>query len=285
MHTIHFHKTECGVDFFINILNQDEINYQQTDMHNTDYFEIVFFTKGKGKLQLNDKTIEIHNNSVVFISAYQKRKWELDSEGNQFKTLIFKEDFLNEFFADKFFTHKMLFFYQLNYQLFLDVIDNDIQKFNDLLTEIKLELTQTKFDSVHIIRSILYYLLQTLNRKYAAEHQLTLETDEKNYAVQFKSLIEKHITRLKNINDYAALLNISRITLNKVVTQHYNVTAIQLLKQRLLAEIKDRLLHSNQTVSEIAYDLNYSEPGHMMRFFKKQTGLTTSEYIDQLSTN
>ncbi|WP_410493305.1 helix-turn-helix domain-containing protein [Chryseobacterium sp. 3008163] len=62
------------------------------------------------------------------------------------------------------------------------------------------------------------------------------------------------------------------------------MTATELLKQRLLAEIKDRLVYSNKTVSEISFDLNYAEPGHMMRFFKMQTGMTTSAYLESLST-
>lgn len=46
------------------------------------------------------------------------------------------------------------------------------------------------------------------------------------------------------------------------------MTAIELLKQRLLTEINDRLVHLNKTVSEISFDLNYTEPDHIMRFFK-----------------
>lgn len=283
MQTINFHKTECGVDFFINILNQDTINYLQTDVHNTDYFEVVFFTKAEGKVSINDTTIDIYDNSIVFISAFQKRAWKMKPDGLEFKTLIFREDFLNEFFADKFFTHKMLFFYQLNHELILNVSDSEMTRFNEFLSEIKTELVQTKKDSVHIIRSILYYLLQTINRQYAAANNLQLEKDDKNYAVQYKSLLEKHICKKKNIEDYTVLLNISRITLNKAVKEQYNVTATELLKQRLLAEIKDRLVHSNKTVSEISFDLNYAEPGHMMRFFKMQTGLTTSEYLESLN--
>lgn len=284
MQTINFHKTECGVDFFINVLNQNTINYLQTEIHNTDYFEVVFFTKAEGKVSINDTTIDIHNNSIVFISAFQKRAWRMKHEGLEFKTLIFREDFLNEFFSDKFFTHKMLFFYQLNHELILNVSDSEMERFNEFLSEIKTELVQTKKDSVHIIRSILYYLLQSINRRYAAANNLMIEKDDKNYAVQYKSLLEKHICKKKNIEDYTVLLNISRITLNKAVKEQYNVTATELLKQRLLAEIKDRLVHSNKTVSEISFDLNYAEPGHMMRFFKMQTGMTTSEYLESLST-
>lgn len=197
MKTINFHKTECGVDFFINILNQETINYLQTDVHNTDYFEVVFFSKAQGTVHINDTKINIHDNSIVFISAFQKRAWKIKQDGLEFKTLIFREDFLNEFFADKFFTHKMLFFYQLNHELLLNVSDSEMKRFNEFLVEIKTELVHTKKDSVHIIRSILYYLLQTINRRYASANDLMIEKDDKNYAVQYKSLLEKHICQKK----------------------------------------------------------------------------------------
>jgi AraC family transcriptional activator of pobA len=38
-------------------------------------------------------------------------------------------------------------------------------------------------------------------------------------------------------------------------------------------------LHSKLTVSEIAFELNFSEPNHLMRFFKSQTGMTTTEFL------
>ncbi len=188
MQTINFHKTECGVDFFINILSQDTVNYLQTDVHNTDYFEVAFFTKAEGKVSINDKTIDIHDNSIVFISAFQKRAWRMKHTELEFKTLIFREDFLNEFFADKFFTHKMLFFYQLNHELILDVSDSEMVRFNEFLAEIKTELVQTKKDSVHIIRSILYYLLQSINRRYAAANNLLIEKDDNGIEIRLDAV-------------------------------------------------------------------------------------------------
>ncbi|MFV0186541.1 helix-turn-helix domain-containing protein [Empedobacter falsenii] len=74
-------------------------------------------------------------------------------------------------------------------------------------------------------------------------------------------------------------MNVSRISLNKAVKEYFNVTATYMLKQRLLIEIKDYLIHSELTVAEIAYELNFSEPNHLMRFFKNQTGMTTTEFL------
>lgn len=283
MRTQKFHKTECGVDFLINVLSSDEVKegYLKKEIYNADYLEIVFFKKGRGHLVLNHDKIGIHDNSIVFISPFQKREWNLDPEGLDFTVLVFQEDFLNDFFSDKLFAYRLLYFYQLEYPLSMQIDAELIERYYALLAEIKSELVKTRFDSVHIIRSLIYYLLQKLNREYAEKHHLALEKNQNNEAFQFKKLIEIHIREKQRINDYAELLKVNRIALNKAVKEQFNVTASHLIKQRLLVEIKDYLLHSKLTVGEIAFQLNFSEPNHLMRFFKKQTGVTTTDFLNE----
>lgn len=281
MKTLKFIKTECGVDVLLNIgfgYEHKDI-YLDTHVFNTDTFEILFFKKGKGHLILNQKRIEITDNTIVFISSFQEREWHLDPDHLEFTFLIFQEDFLNDFLADKLFTYKLLYFYQHDYPLILPVTHEGIEKACSKIREIKSELTHTRFDSEHLIRSLLYYLLLKLNRQYADNYHIPLDKPDNNYAFQFKKLLETHIRTKQRIEDYTALLGISRITLNKTVKAQFNVTATRLLKQRLLFEIKNLLIHSGQTVGEIADNLNFSEPNHLMRFFKTQTGITTSQFI------
>ena len=59
----------------------------------------------------------------------------------------------------------------------------------------------------------------------------------------------------------------------------FGVSATHLIKQRLLEELKNELLFSNRTVSEMADDFNFSDPSHLMRFFKQQTGKTFTQYM------
>jgi len=47
-------------------------------------------------------------------------------------------------------------------------------------------------------------------------------------------------------------------------------------------EIKNDLLFSGLSVKEIAYNLQFSAPNHLMRFFKRQTGTTVGEYIEEV---
>jgi AraC family transcriptional activator of pobA len=118
-----------------------------------------------------------------------------------------------------------------------------------------------------------------LNRNYAKQNQLPLDKPQNNYAYQFKRLLEIYIKEKQRINEYVTLLGISRVALNKAVQGQFNVTATHLLKQRLLFEIKNLLIFSDLTVTEIAHVLHFSEPNHLMRLFKTQTGITTTEFI------
>lgn len=283
MRTVKFHKTECGVDFLINVLPSDEVkeSYLNSGIYDTDYLEIAFIKKGSGHVILNHHKIEISDNSIIFLSPFQKRKWNLNPEGLDFVILVFQEDFLNDFFSDKLFAYRLLYFYQLECPLNMQIDDALMERYFSLLAEIKSELVRTRIDSVHIIRSLIYYLLQKLNREYSQINHLAVEKNEQNDAFAFKQLIEIHIKEKQRISDYTELLHINRIALNKAVKNQFNVTATHLLKQRLLIEIKDYLIHSNVTVAEIAYQLNFSEPNHLMRFFKKQTGLTTSDFLHE----
>jgi len=279
--TIKFHKTECGVEVMLNVLLHSEVDseYLSEKAYNTDFFEIIVFKKVEGSLILNQKKHELRNNSVVFISPFQKRKWLLTSSQVEFTTLIFKEEFLNDFFSDKLFPYKLLFFFQYSYPLVISLENTHSQSLCGGLMEIKHELTFPMCDSHHIIRSLLYYHLQKLNREYATTNKIPLSIPDNNFAYLLKQLLENHIRQKHRIDDYTSSLKISRITLNKAVQKQFNVSTTHLIKNRLLAEVKNELLFGGKNINEIANILNFSEPQHMIRFFKNNTGQTPTEFI------
>ncbi|WP_312792267.1 AraC family transcriptional regulator [Sphingobacterium sp.] len=281
METVKFHKSECGVEFLLNVLyssyNKDQ--YVERGIFNTDFFEIIFVRSGKAVISLDHTKIDIKKDSVLFISTFQQREWLSVSEDFVCTSLVFQEEFLNEFFADKLFTFRLLYFYQLHYPLVLDISEILMEKYCNLLKEVKSELLTTRNDSAHIIRSLIYYLLQFLNREYADLFNLSIERNENNYAIQYRKLLEQHIKEKQRVNDYVDILGISRITLNKLVKKQFKMTANDLLKQRLLIEIKNEIIHASRSIVDISYRFGFSEPNHLMRFFKSQSGETIGQFL------
>lgn len=280
MEFIKFDKTVCGVNLLLNAIDfQSDCPFELNDKTiSTDYFQIYFLKKANGYLKLNDDKIELSDNSVVFISKHQHYSWHVEFSKFEGQLLLFQDEFLNDFFSDQFFIFKLLYFYQTEYSLSLNISKGILNDNLEKLVEIKGELMNPKTDSVHLIRSLLYYILISLNRLYSSENSLKNAISINNTAYQFRKLVEENITSLHRVEDYTPNLGISRVSLNKLVKEQFNVTATEFIKQRLLFEIKMKLIHTTMTIAEIARFYNFSEPNHLSRFFKQKTNQTPLGY-------
>lgn len=279
--TIKFEQSECGVKMLMNVGCVPQLldQYLLNEPHNTDFFEVYLLNEASGYIIIEQKKIVLYPNMVLFISPFQKRQWQINQNQLDGYYLVFQDEFLNEFFADKFFTYRLLYFYQNQHPPQMPAPKDFFDYITPVLQDIKFELENPKIDSSHLVRASLYLFLMKLNRFYAEYYKLPIIINPiNNYAYQFKLELEKHFRHLQQVEDYAKLLNINRITLNKAVSTQFNTTASQLIKQRLIQEIKNKLIYEELTVSEISYQLNFSEPNHLMRFFKQYTGLTTTEF-------
>lgn len=275
-----FSKTECGVDFFINTAHGSERRGVLTEypVFKTDFFEMFFFRKTNGYLLLGYQNIELRDGMVLILKPHQQQEWHIDEDALDYDFLIFRNDFMRTFIADKFFVYRLQYCQQTDTPPYFMATADELTEYERLLKKIRSELRQPVADSYHIIVSVLYYLLAVLNRRYTETYSLPFELPKNHYAFLFVELMEQHIRDLQRVQEYADLLHVSRVTLNQSVMAQYGVPATVLLKQRLLAEIKNGLLFSHKTVSEIAYDFHFSEPSHLMRFFKKATGKTCTQF-------
>ena len=275
-----FSKTECGVDFFINTAHGSERRGVLTEypVFKTDFFEMFFFRKANGYLLLGYQKIELRDGMVLILKPHQQQEWHIDEDALDYDFLIFRNDFMRTFIADKFFVYRLQYCQQTDTPPYFMATADELTEYERLLKKNRSELRQPVADSYHIIVSVLYYLLAVLNRRYTETYSLPFELPKNHYAFLFVELMEQHIRDLQRVQEYADLMHVSRVTLNQSVMAQYGVPATVLLKQRLLAEIKNGLLFSHKTVSEIAYDFHFSEPSHLMRFFKKATGKTCTQF-------
>ncbi len=279
--SVPFSKTRCGVDFYINTGESKDICGVLTEHRTfkTDFFSFYFFRRANGYVLLNFRKIELRDDMVLLLSPHQQQEWHVDEAELDYTFLIFREDFMRTFIADKFFVYRLLYYYQTDTPPYLFAAPEELAEYMRLLGKIKQELLHPVADTYNLIVSVLYYLLVVINRAYAKTYRLPVEVPKNNYAFQFKDLLEKHIRTVQRVQEYADMLRVSRITLNNSVMAQFGVSATHLLKQRLLEELKNELLFSDRNVSQLADEFHFSDPSHLMRFFKQQTGKTFTQYI------
>jgi AraC family transcriptional activator of pobA len=93
-----------------------------------------------------------------------------------------------------------------------------------------------------------------------------------------RRLIEDHFRKQRQIGFYAERLAMTPDRLNDHVKRATGITVGHLIRQRVLTEAKRALVFTNQAIHEIAYDLDFSDPSHFARFFRKQTGSTPNAF-------
>lgn len=102
-----------------------------------------------------------------------------------------------------------------------------------------------------------------------------------DYLVLFKDVLEENFRKEKSVKKYASELSISEKYLHKASTTLLDKTPKQIIDERILLEAKRLLVHSNESIKEVAYELGYEEPTNFIKYFRKHTHFTTSEFREQ----
>ena len=232
------------------------------------FYEMIFLTKGKGVFQLDQEKMPFGAGSVLLLPPNKWRHWlEVDEIPTGY-FLIFEEDFIAEFFNDAFFLYRFHFFYNTESPSYINASPDLFHELLGSLAEIQQELQQLRTDSKHFLRSLLYYSLIHINRAYQEQFQIQGQFFEDQLILRFRRLLEKNIRSAHKVSEYAKRLQVSKSHLNRVLKKQFGKSCSEIIKNRLLVEIKRDLLYTDASISEISYDLNFSEPSNFNRFFK-----------------
>ena len=93
-----------------------------------------------------------------------------------------------------------------------------------------------------------------------------------------RQLVDAHFRNQRQLEFYAEKLAMTPDRLNDLVKRATGVTAGHLIRQRVLTEAKRELMFSNRPINDIAYELDFVDPSHFARFFRKQTGMTPQNF-------
>jgi AraC family transcriptional regulator, transcriptional activator of pobA len=95
---------------------------------------------------------------------------------------------------------------------------------------------------------------------------------------QFPVISAEHSLKLLAPADFAQQLHVHVNHLNSVVKKHTGKTTRAIIHERVIAEAKTLLRHTDWNVSEIAYALGFEYPSHFNKYFRQDAGLSPMEF-------
>jgi len=244
---------------------------KRTKPHKHDaYFEIVYLSEGAGFHWIDTHQFQIHPPVVYFLSG-QLHYWEMTAVPKGF-VLLFKEGFFD------FFKQGELLNLIRSLEGALEINLSDTGNLDFIFSEMVREYKAPSVNSDHLIQGYLQVALVKLLRNKQL-HESPAVAGKNSVYRRFRQLIQntQPVSNLK-VNEVASKLNISPQHLNAILKKTSGKTASGLLAEQVLLEAKRYLLHTDKTVSEIAFALSFTDPSHFVKHFKKSTGETPQAF-------
>lgn len=246
--------------------------------HRHDFYIGMLFTEGSGTHQVEFNNYDIKPGHVFMIAPGEVHDWSLSPDIDGY---IF---FHTKAFFDLNFTREKVdnypFYCCLRNSPLIPILGQSRKKIDELFSEIVDEYRHTELFKFQKLSSLTNVLYIALSRIYLPDK--ILQTQNLHYLgklKQLEQLIDKHFTECKYPKDYALLMHVSEKHLNRICKTCLNKTITQLIVDRIVLEAKRRLAFAKSTVSQIAEELGYSNTSYFIQLFKKKTGQTPVEFM------
>lgn len=269
-------KTDFEIIHFENMQEPDV-----DDVHKHTFYEITWIEKGKSRQTIDYKEYEVLPNSLFFISPNQVHSFE-EWRPLVGGSILFTGDFflLNNYNKEKLFEISFLDNFYANPCIHLEKKDfSEIKQTIDSIT-----MEQCRKDRNSTITQALLHILLAQVQRYVDKS--TSHTTSKKYLIVYKrmqELLDIHFIDNRPVSFYAGKLHITQHHLNLVVKSVTGITAGEMIRARSVLEAKRLLTFSDETISEIAAQLNYFDSSYFAKLFKQETGRSPKAFREEMS--
>lgn len=130
--------------------------------------------------------------------------------------------------------------------------------------------------SQHLIMAFFY----SLGYKYYDLHKIEKKTKKMILADNFFEHLKQCFKEQRSVDFYAKKLNITPKYLSKIIKETSGKTVSENVNDYVILEAKALLKSTNLTIQQISDSLNFSSQSVFGKYFKRQVGLSPSEYSE-----
>jgi len=247
--------------------------------HRHDFYVTVIFTKGTGIHEIDFQKYSVSEGSIFFLSPGQVHSWELspDTDGYIF---FFSQPYYEMHYVNQ----KLKNFPFFNSPSFPRKLQLQSEELVDMIR--LFEAIGSEHESQNVMKES--FILSLITQIYIQSVREFSKDDEKTSATSvsyfkhyqdFENLLEESFTFQKSISYYASQLNISAKHLNRITQTVMQKTASEIITERVILEAKRMLIYLDEGLVEIAFRLGYEEYSYFARMFRKNSGITPSQFI------
>ncbi|WP_029293814.1 helix-turn-helix domain-containing protein [Chryseobacterium hispalense] len=247
------------------------------------FYKITFITRNKGRLKYGRNYYDYNEGSMLFLAPNQLvGSTDYNSETYCYILLIHPDFLLGSPLARKI---KQYAYFSYSYNEALHLSDSEKEIILSVYRMMEQELNSRVDEfSQEVVIAHIELLLSYVNRFY--KRQFITRKAVNNDILQKLEMILDYYLNDENSLDHGLptvqylsdQLNISPGYLSDVLRTVIGKNTQQYIREKLTEKAKERLISTDLTVGEIAYELGFEHPQSFSKMFRVQTGLSPMEF-------
>lgn len=231
------------------------------------FYTVIVLENGAGEIIIDQKIYALKKERILFLNYNQVFQFSEIKEIQGF-VILFTKSFYNLIYTGNRKIKNDTAFADL--PAFIDCSKSEWSNFKNDFSDLKKEFSAKAILSKEILCLSLKIVMLKYMRKTGQTNYSEFKTNFKNsYIEDFRNLVEIHFKELKRTSDYAEKLTITANYLNALVKEKLDLSAENFIQNRVILEAERLLLNTDLSVTQIAYELGFSDKSHFGKYFKK----------------
>lgn len=276
MRTVSDFNTELKLKGF-NVFQIEE-DSNTTRVYSRKEFYKICLTTGKSNIHYADRSFVQEGTVLFFGNPHIPYSWETISRTYVGYTILFSEDFLFPDKRSESLQQSPLF--KIDGTPILEISETQREFLNGIFLKMIEEQKSDYQYKDELIRNYIQLILHEALKLQPSENFHRNQNASERLTSVFLELLERQFPietpqrplQFKTANDFAQNLAVHVNYLNRSVKEVTGKSTTIHITERIIAEAKAMLQHTDWNISEIAFALGFEYPTYFNNFFKKITG-------------
>ena len=241
-----------------------------------DMLTLLWFEEPGSSMVVDTQAYTFKANQIICLTGFHKVE---SSDIRQARVLQFNSPFYCILNHDSEVGCKGVLFFGSSDTPVLSPVQEDVEKL-DLLWKVFLsEMKSSDNLQLEMLQMLLKRLLILCTRIYKSQGNFkAIDKGQIDIVREFNFLVEQHFREKHSVSEYANLLNKSPKTLSNLFGKLHDKSPLQLIQNRIMLEVRRMLRYTDKPVSEIGYEVGFNDIQSFSRFFKKNEGVSPSDF-------
>ncbi|MEM9951097.1 MAG: AraC family transcriptional regulator [Chloroflexota bacterium] len=246
-------------------------------VHRHPFYELVWVSGAGAEFFCDFKQHNVQKNTLAFVASGQIHYWRGHVDQTNLTIIGFTLDQIS-YYGRITQVISDLPFHSETQPPFYTFTDENAYIFNGLFATIQDRFNEDGLKSPDVLLAYLNLILVELERISLPDETVSRNDTPTQLTLEFRKLVEEHYLQYKQVKDYAEMLGVTLNHLVETVRTSIGRTPKQIIQERLALEAKRLLIHSQDTVAEISYQLEFKTPTYFGSWFKNLEGLTPVQF-------